>query len=254
MRLERESGVMEKEVLVEVVEKVSPILAPGWGGSLLPATCSPPPHLFSPTRPWRPWEGQRGKKKRKSPSSARRSRNRLLLWQEKRDSSRLQAELRTCTATPHKPSSGLVATCLARKFQPSKEEVLPHGWNGTQLAMEGRELGSQALPASLWSGSQISSCSWSGNQTIPPSPPSPWSGDQGIVHQGYCLSASTPTNQTMLQQSFPPLVPLPSPIPGSFPPPSTGWTRPAGGCTWGTLPALVTTCPSCLAWGLLAPP
>ena len=28
--------------------------------------------------------------------------------------------------------------------------------------------------------------------------------------------------------------------PWSFAPPSTGWTRPAGGCTWGTLPALVT--------------
>ena len=194
-----------------------------------------------------------GRKKRKSPSSARRSRNRLLLWQERRDSSRLQPEQRTCTATPHKPSSGVVATCLARKFHPGMEERgSPHSWNciPTQPTKEGRELGSQALPASLWSGSQISSCSWSGNQTIPPSPPSPWSGDQGIVHQGYCLSASTPTNQTMLQQSLPPLVPLPSPIPGSFPPPSTGWTRPAGGCTWGTLPALVTTCPSCLAWGL----
>ena len=35
-----------------------------------------------------------GRKKRKSPSSARRSRNRLLLWQERRDSSRLQPEIR----------------------------------------------------------------------------------------------------------------------------------------------------------------
>ena len=79
----------------------------------------------------------------------------------------------------------------------------------TQLAMEGRGFGSQALPAIQGSGSQTFSPSWSGNQTFPPSPP--WSGDQGIEHQGYSLSASTPTNQTMLQQSLPPLVSLPSP-------------------------------------------
>ena len=291
--LQREIGLVEKEVMEELVEKevpeemvetVSPILTPGWGGSLLPATCSsPPPHLFSPTGPWRPWEGRKGRKKRKSPSSARRSRNRLLLWQERRDSSRLQAELGTCTTTPHKPASGLVATCLARKFQPGKEVAAsPHGWNGTQLAMGGKEFGSQAPPAGQWSGNQTFSPSWSGTQTFPPpwsgnqtfspswsgsqtfsppwsgnqtfSPSPPWPGDQGIVHQGYCLSASTPSNQTMLQQSIPPLVPLPSPIPGTLPPPSSGWTRPANGCTWGTLPALVTTCPSCLAWGLLTPP
>ena len=125
------------------------------------------------------------------------------------------------------------------------------GWNGTQLAVEGREFGSHTLPAKQWSPF-CSPPSWSGIQTFPPSPP--WSGDQGIVQQGYCLSASTPTNQTMLQQSLPPLVPLPSPTPGFLPPPPTGWTRPAGGCTWGTLPALVTTCPSCLAWGLLTSP
>ena len=283
--LEKEILVVEKEVLEELVEKVSPILVPGWGGSLLPFTCSPPPRLFLPTRPWRPWEGQNvriGRKKRKSPSSARRSRNRLLMWQERRDSSRLQAELLTCTATPLKPSSGLVATHLARKFQPGEEEGgSPHGWNGTQLAVEGREFGSQALPASQWSGSQTfpPSCfspSWTGIQTFPPSPPRsgiqtfppspprsgiqifppspPWSGDKGKVHQGICLSASTPTNQTMLQQSLPALAPLPSPTQGFLSPSPTGWTRPAGEYTWGTLPALVTTCPSCLAWGLLTPP
>ena len=245
LEMEREIGVVEKEVLEELVEKVSPILKPGWGGSLLPATCSPPPLPFSPTRPWRPWEGHKkghGRKKRKSPSSARRSRNRLLLWQERRDSSRHQAELMICTATPHKPSSGLVATCLARKFQPGVEGGSPLDWNRTQPTKEGKEPGSQALPPSQWSG----------NQTFPPSPP--WSGAQGIVHQGYRLSASTPTNQIVLQQSLPPLVPLPPPIPGSSSPPSSCWNRPAGGCTWGTLPALVTTCPSCLAWGLLTPP
>ena len=32
-----------------------------------------------------------------------------------------------------------------------------------------------------------------------------------------------------------------------------GWTGPAGSCTWGTLPALVTMCPSCHAWGLMTP-
>ena len=138
--------------------------------------------------------------------------------------------------------------------------------------LEGGKLGSQALPSIQWSGSQTSPSPpfWSGSQTFPASSPlsgnqtspssPPWSGDQGIVHQDYWLSASTSNNQTMLQQSTPPLVPLPSPIPGlSLPPslspspPSTGWTRPVGGCTWGTLPALVTTCPSCYAWGLLTP-
>ena len=40
-----------------------------------------------------------------------------------------------------------------------------------------------------------------------------WPEDQGIVHQGYQLSAGTSINHTMLQQSLPPLVTGPSPIP-----------------------------------------
>ena len=86
--------------------------------------------------------------------------------------------------------------------------------------------------------------------------------DDHIIHRWWWLSSWWWSNRTLRegirwkksftfgQQSLPPLVSLPSPIPGFSPPPLTGWTRPAGGCTWGTLPALVTTCPSCLAWGL----
>ena len=61
------------------------------------------------------------------------------------------------------------------------------------------------------------------------------------------------TNQTMLHQSFSPLASLPSPIPWSSPPSLPGWIGPAERCTWGTLPALVTMCPSCHAWGLMTP-
>ena len=110
----------------------------------------------------------------------------------------------------------------------------------------GRPTTSSSLP---WSGSQAFSSPppWSGSQTFPPSPP--WSGNCGNVHQDKWLLASTLKNHTMLQQSPPPLATLPSPIPGFSPSPPAS----QAGSTWGLLPALVTACPSCLAWGLLTP-
>ena len=224
-----------------------------WGLQLPPAT----PKSTKPLPTWRPWEMEKvwqpkpqlQQFKKRSPASEARSRRRLLQWQQRRDLGRVSQEL----TTPLPPSRELKNVRLKDR-------------------LEGGRLGSQASPSTQWSGSQTSPSSsfWSGSQTYPSSPPlyrpgtqtfadspsqsgsqtspssPPWSGDQGIVRQDYWLPASTSNNQTMLQQPLPPLVPLPSPIPGFSPPPSpTGWTRPVGGCTWGTLPALVTTCPSC---------
>ena len=50
------------------------------------------------------------------------------------------------------------------------------------------------------------------------------------------------------QQPLQPLVSLPLSSPGHLPPYSSRWTRPAGPCTLGTLPAPVNACPSCLTW------
>ena len=231
------------------------------------------------------------KLKKRSPASEARSTRRLLEWQQRRD---LQRGLEQLT-TPLPPSRKLKNVRLIDRLEgrklgsqappfnqwcgsqasssspsvsgtqtsPSSPLSLAPLWSGSQASPS--QSGSQTSPSSplylppLWSGSQTfhTGPSQSGSQTSPSCPP--WSGNQETVHQDYWLSASTFNNQTMLQQSYPPLVSLPSPVPGLTPPsslpsfsPSTGWTRPAGGgSTWGTLPALVTTCPSCHAWGLL---
>ena len=275
--IEVETEVKDDEVKGEVASPCS-----SWG-SLLPLA-TPKSSKLLPT--WRPWEMEKVPKvwqskprKKRSPASEARSRRRLLEWQWHRDSRRGLEQL-----TPDGP-----ATPLPPPRRCKNVRLLDR--------LEGEKLGSQAPPPSQWSGKPTSPSSpswsgsqtlkaplsqsgsrtsplfphlspfWSGSQTFTPSPSqfgsqtSPtWSGDQGPEYQDYWLSAGTSINQTMPQQSLPPLAPLPSPIPGFWPPPSfppsppsTGWTAPAGGCTWGTLPALVTTCPSCHAWGLLAP-
>ena len=244
----------EKRLAVEMVETVSPTLKLGWGEAL------PPSVTVSPTGPWRPWEGTpgngklgkgetwqsrspqmgQGRKKRRSPAAAKRSKLRLLQWQEGRDHSRLQRELRTSATTPFKSSEGLVSTNLTRKFQSGEGGESLFSQCGSQLTNEGGEVvtgslgrgkawacsGSasdfqnfsslrQSLPSTL--PTPISWC----NPVLPPSPPgsaAPWQG-----------AATSP----------------PLPLTLSGPPPAS---------MWGMLPGLVTSCPSCRAWGLLTPP
>ena len=133
------------------------------------------------------------------------------------------------------------------------------------------KLGSQASPPNQLPGSQTSPfplSQLSGSQTFPTLPIPPLrSGHQGNAHQDTWLPASTLKNQTLLQQSSPHLVTLPSTLPWSSPPRHSAppplatlpspfqWPSPSPTteCTWGTLPALVTSCPTCCAWGLLTP-
>ena len=227
-----------------------------WGSQLPPA--SPPVLVQLPT--WRPWEPRPRKVKKRSPASEARSFRRLRDLQQRRDLQRASDQSTSgCASTPLPPSRELKQVRLLER-----------------LEVEGGKLGSQAFPSNQSSGIQTSSTSparsgsqtspwgpafspwsgeqnlpaspsWSGSQTNPTSPP--WSGNQGNMHQGNWLPASTSQTQTMLQQPLQPLVSLPPPSPGYLPPPS----RLAGRCTWGTLPALVTACPSCLALGCLTP-
>ena len=206
-----------------------------------------------------------GWKKKRSPASEARSQRRLREWQERRDLQRSSDLLaKECFSTPLPPPRKLRNARLTERLE----------------GFQGGELGTQALSPSKWSGSQTSpalpswlgspsspptspaSFPWSGSQTFATSPPwsgsqtystpQPWSGHQGNAHQDW-LSASTLQNQTMLQQPTPCLVTLPSPIPGFSPPPLTHQVGSVNGSTWGLLPALVTACPSCHAWGLLTP-
>ena len=236
-----------------------------WGSQLPPET----PKTSKPTSTWRPWEKQkllRWKKKR-SPASEARSQRRLREWQQRRDLLQLDSHLlsKECFSTPLPPLRELKNVRLTERLEGS----------------QGGELGSQAFTPNQWSGSQASptlpswlgspsspptssaSPPWSGIQTFPTPPPwsgsqtyltpPPWSGRQGNAHQDFWLPASTLQNHNMLQQSSPGLVTPPSPIPGfSCPPPHQAGS--VLGSTWGLLPALVTACPSCHAWGLLTPP
>ena len=281
----KEEGV--KEVMVESLEEMSGEVAfpwSSWGLQLPPA--SPPFSTLSPT--WRPWEQRPKKLKKRSPTSEARSLRRLLEWQQQRDLQRASPQLtRECSSssTPLPPARELKQVRLLDRLETeqggkSGSQAFPSSqWSGSQISSafpswSGSQTsptssswsGSQTSPASSslsgsqtipclpsWSGSQTAPCSspWSGSRTIPPS--SPWSDNQGGVHQDNWLPAGNLTNQTMLQQSFSPLVTLPSPIPWSSPPSLPSWTGPADRCTWGTLPALVTMCPSCHAWGLMTP-
>ena len=196
----------------------------------------------------RPW------KKKRSPASEARSWRRLCLWQQRRDLQR-EADLltRECFSTPLPPPKELRSVRLTERLEdvqggePGSQVHVPSQWSGSQT--------SSAFPSWLGSPSSppTSSASppWSGSQTYPTPPP--WSGHQGNVHQDYWLPASTLKNHTMLQQSPPCLATLPSPIPGFSPPPLTCQAGSVNGSTWGLLPALVTACPSCHAWGLLTP-
>ena len=228
-----------------------------WGSQLPPATPSNSNLLFA----WRPWEVAKPLKfKKRSPASQARSLRRLREWQEQRDLQRGQYT-RECFRTPLPPPRQLRKVRLEDRLEGEKggqfgSQTFPlTQWSGSQIPFVSASLSeSQTVPCvPTQSGSQTASCSppWPGSQTTSPS--SPWSGSQGGVHQENWLSASSFTNQNVLQQSPSPLATLPSPIPWSSPPSLPGWTGPAGSCTWGTLPALVTLCPSCHAWGLMTP-
>ena len=251
------ADVLEMEEAGEAAFPCSP-----WGSQLPPPT----PSNLKPLYSWRPWEVAKPRKwKKRSPASQARSLRRLREWQEQRD---LQRGLDQFTSpnTPLPPPREVRNVRLVNRL-----EGEGGGKFGSQAFPLSNCSGSQIPPASSpipylpsSSGSQTVSClpSWSGSQTIPCSPlwsgsqtipPPPWSGNQGALYQDNRLSASTFSNQTMLQQSFSPLASLPSPIPWSSPPSLPSWTGPADRCTWGTLPALVTMCPSCHAWGLMTP-
>ena len=251
-----------KEVLKE--EKLGEVAFPNssWGSQLPPET----PKTSKPTSTWRPWEKQkllRWKKKR-SPASEARSQRRLREWQQRRDL-QLESHLlsKECYSTPLPPSRELKNVRLTERLEVSQEGEL-----GSQAFTSNQWSGSQASPAfPSWLGSPSSpptaSTPWAGIQTFPTPPPwsgsqtyltpPPWSGHKGNAHQDFWLSAGTQQNHTMLQQSSPGLVTPPSPIP-SFSPPPPYQAGPVLGSTWGLLPALVTACPSCYAWGLLTPP
>ena len=203
-----------------------------WGSQLPPPT----PSNLKPPFSWRPWEVAKPRKwKKRSPASQARSLRRLREWQRQRDIQRgMDQSTRECSSTPLPPPREARNVRLAERLE----------------SEGGEKFGNQTFPLSQLSGSQTLPY-WSGSQTTSPS--SPWSGNQGGVNQDNWLSASTFTNQTMLQQSFSPLASLPSPIPWSSPPSLPSWIGPAERCTWGTLPALVTMCPSCHAWGLMTP-
>ena len=282
----------EPKDVVEVVENVEEtyweaVLPSSWGSSL-PAPTPSTPKLTPSWRPWEakakltwPWKPGPGRGKRRSPAAEARSRRRLLEWQHRvdclREVNRLQSEQRI-VSTPVPAPQVVRRVRLKERLDRVKgiesgSQTLPsirfqsEGHEGELPGSVGEEQGLQAsgfknfsslqqtptisLPS--WSGSQAVPCStnWSGSQTFPPS--SPWSGNQEGVNQDNWLSAGTITNQTTLQQSFSPLASLPSPIPWSSPPSLPSWIGPADRCTWGTLPALVTMCPSCHAWGLMTP-
>ena len=241
-------------VAVEMVETVSPFPKLDWGEALPPAV------IVSPSGTWRPWEETTGngklgmgetwqswspqmghrRKKRRSPAAAKRSKLRLLQWQEGRDNSRLQRELRTSATTPFKSSEGLVSTNLTRKFQSGEGGESLFSQCGSQLTNDGGEVVTGSLGrGKAWACSGSASdfqnfsslrqfvpptlqtpISWC-NPVLPPSPPSsavPWPG-----------AATSP----------------PLPLTLSGPPPAS---------MWGMLPGLVTSCPSCRAWGLLTSP
>ena len=263
--------VLKEETMGEVASPSS-----SWGSQLPPET--PKTSALPPT--WRPWENQwllKWKKKR-SPASEARSQHRLREWQRRRDLQRDSSLLaKECFSTPLPPSREMRNVRLTARLE----------------GVKGCELGSQAPAPCQWSGSQTFPAfpSWPGSTSPPPTPsaspplfgsqtfstppprsgsqtystpppwsgsqtystPPPWSGHQGNAHQDYRLSASTSHNPTMLQQPSPPLVTLPSPIPGFLPSPLSCQAGSVNGSTWGLLPALVTACPSCHAWGLLTP-
>ena len=265
---------------VEVKEAGEAAFPPSpWGLQLPPPT----PPKSKPLFDWRPWEvGKQQKWKKRSPASQARSLRRLREWQKQRDFQRGQF---INPSTPLPPPREVRNVCLVDRLEGEGgkkfgSQTIPLSqWSDCQIPPVSSSLsGSQTVPyLPSWSGSQTVSCSppwsgsqtppcspyWSGSQTVPCAPswsgsqttlPSlPRSGNNGAVHQDNWLSASNFKNQTMLQQSFPPLATLPSPIPWSSPPSLTSWTGPADRCTWGTLPALVTMCPSCQAWGLMTP-
>ena len=232
-----------------------------WGSQLPPAT--PQTSSLQPT--WRPWEKQKRRKKKRSPASEARSRRRLLEWQQRRDF-QWDSGLLGKESTPLPPPRELRNIRLTERLEVSEggelgsQALAPRQWSGSQTPPTSPSgLNSQSSPPTssaspLWSGSQTFSTPppWFGSQTFP-SPP-PWSGHQGNAHQDNWLSASTLQNHTMLQQPSPCPVTLPSPIPGFSPPPLTRHAGSVNGSTWGLLPALVTACPSCHAWGLLTPP
>ena len=261
----KKEEMKEEDVKVESFAEMNGEVASPWSswGSQLPPA-SPPVSVPLPT--WRPWEQRPKKLKKRSPASEARSLRRLREWQQQRDLQRASASdqsTRECSSsTPMPPRKELKNVRLLNRLEDVQggklgSQIFPSSqWSGSQTSPAFPSWsGSQTSPASSpWSGSQTSpaTLSWSGSQTNSTSPP--WSGDQENMHQGNWLPASTSKTQTMLQQPFRPLVSLPLTSPGHLPPPpSSSWTRPAGQCTWGTLPALVTACPSCLAWGLLTP-
>ena len=235
-----------------MVETASPSRKPGWGAALPPALINSPAVAC-----WRPWEGKgeevdmgktwqpwsaqnvKSRKKRKSPAAARRSRLRLQQWQEKRDQCRLHMESRICTTTPLKPSGGMVGTLLANRFQVEKgEEIgLPHSQSGNQLTGEGGKVvtGSPGKgEAWVCSGSASSSSNLSLLRQSSPLP----------VPHNWCTPVHPPTTPSSSSAFWQGAVTSP-PLPLTL----SGLAAPGG--VWGMLPGIVTSCPSCRAWGLL---
>ena len=281
-------GKLQVHVLKEEKREVaSP--SSTWGSQLPPAT----PPKQKPLTAWRPWEAGPQKQKKRSPASEARSWRRLHVWQQRKDLQRSSNHMpKQSYSTPLPPQKELKVVRLVERLEcedrgdfgsqappfnhwsESRAPNFPPLMSGSQTSCSPPWSGSETTSSSLpWSGSQTfpsppprsgsqtfpSPPPWSGSQTFPPSSPwsgsqtlpspPPWSGNWGNVHQDKWLFASTLRNQTMLQQSFPSLATLPSPIPGFSPSPPAV----QAGSTWGLLPALVTACPSCLAWGLLTP-
>ena len=211
---------------------------------------------------WRPWEWRgeeedkgetwqprspqsvQSRKKRRSPAAARRSKLRLQKWQERRDHCRLHMESRTCTTTPLKPSGGMVGTHLVERFWSGKGEGagafrmgLPHSQTGSQLTGEGGEVvtGSSGNGETLVLSGSASSSSNSSllRQSLPLPAPYNWCNP---VHP-----PTTPSSSSAFLQGAAMSPPLPLTLGGLAAP----------GGFWGMLPGLVTSCPSCRAWGLL---